>query len=176
MTFSETVYMASSKTGNVLPAEIFEYMQTKFFDQLCTENQAGYSGKGYQGCMCDGLSYQGMPIISYSILQNGYDIAYNFVFEPGEYLQYPKVDPTYSVSFCELSLQSLWEYGDAAAALDIAQTFTLGRIFIAKYGLIVRQILDESKTGVIMEFYSKPGEHEPYFWVDLVPFLMFVLL
>ena len=30
--FSETVYMASSKTGNVLPSEVFEYMQDIFFD------------------------------------------------------------------------------------------------------------------------------------------------
>ena len=51
----------------------------------------------------------------------------------------------------------------------------MGRIFIAKYGLIVRQILDET-GGVIMELYSQPGESEPVFWGDIIAFLFFVIL
>lgn len=27
-----------------------------------------------------------------------------------------------------------------------------------------------------MEMYSKAGEHEPYFWLDLIAFLFFVIL
>ena len=88
---------------------------------------------------------------------------------------FPKVDAEYKNQYCELGLWSLEEYNATEADTAKGNSFALGQIFIANYGLIMNQILDEN-GGVIVEFGAMMGSEDPNIWVNLVAFLFFVLL
>jgi hypothetical protein len=116
-----------------------------------------------------------MPFINYSILQNGYDIAFNFIFHPSDFLMFPKANKIYEYTYCELGFWALSEYSKEEGESDLGQSFALGQIFIVKYKIIINTVLDDN-GDVFMTFYSLPGGSDPLIWDNLTAFLFFIIL
>jgi hypothetical protein len=116
-----------------------------------------------------------MPFINYSILQNGYAIAFNYLFHPSDFLMFPKANELYEYTYCELGMWSLSEYSAAAGATDLSNSFALGQIFMVKYGMIIHTVLDDA-GAVIMDIYALPGGSDPLIWENLTAFLFFIIL
>jgi hypothetical protein len=88
-----TASLTGGFTGIYVMNSYFNYLNTKFFSNVCNVSVNTYGGEiDYVGCQCNGFDFFGLPSlqIEYNII--GDETKYQFEFYASEYVLYPKID------------------------------------------------------------------------------------
>lgn len=95
-----------------------------------------------------------MPSLQFHITALGYNTKNEYEFLPSDFEMFPKINPLYKNTNCDLGLFSL-EFESPGSNFYQADSFALGQVFILKYGLTYK--VTQSSEGAIMTFFSNPG-------------------
>jgi hypothetical protein len=144
------------------------------------------AGIFFMGCYCDGNDYAGTPTLAFNY-KNKTEIldveqaSKQFIFDPNEYVLYPKIDDTDRTMYCD---NSVWNIDNQAEMtgkevtqlhlnFDSKDSIAFGQVLIRKYGLYVTFGSEEVLGTPIASYRVKPGQPIPtWIWYKITASLL----